>query len=140
QIVWSRLVRCLLLDPISRQLWELYIECAGQAANDFVLGRWEIAPVGVEAIGPKMRAALGVGKLHVHARPITGPADAAFEDIADAEFTAELFNVYRSALVGKGSAAGDNKAACDPREIGGQIVGDPVDETFQIRLVREVGK
>jgi hypothetical protein len=51
-----------------------------------------------------------------------------------------LFNVHGLALVGKGRIAGDDEAARDPREVGGQVVGDPVDETFQIRVVREVGK
>ena len=66
-----------------------------------------------------MCAALGIGQLHIHARQITGPADAAFEGIADAELTAELFNVHGLALVGKGRVAGDDEAARDSREIGG---------------------
>src|SRR6516164_733858 len=87
-----------------------------------------------------MRAALCIGQLHVDAGQITGPADAAFKNIADAELTAELFNVDGLALVGKGGVAGYDKAARDPREVGSQVVGDPVDETFQIQVVREVGK
>jgi hypothetical protein len=59
---------------------------------------------------------------------------AAFEDVAHAELAPDLFRVGRLALVGERGAAGDDEAAFEMREVGRQIVGDPVREILLLGI------
>src|SRR5437660_1631813 len=70
-------------------------------------------------------------------RELTGGGVHYSEHIANAELTADLLCVDRFALIGESRVAGDHEAAGDPREIGSQVVGDPVSEIFLVRVVRQ---
>ena len=96
----------------------------------------QVRTIGVELVGPEMRAAFGIDQLRVDPNLVTRPPDTAFEDIANTELAADLLYVDRLALVGKGGGAGDHKASGDPRQIGRQIVGDPVGEIFLVGIAR----
>ena len=125
--------RVFVLDPAAGIAEELNIRASSQAAGDLVLRFREVRAIGVEPVGPEMRAGFGIDQLRVHPNLVTGPPHAAFEDIANAELAADLLYVDRLALVGKSGVAGDHEAAGDPRQIGRQIVGDPVGEIFLVR-------
>jgi len=113
---------------------------AREAAGDLALNPCEVDAIDVEAVYPQMRAAYGVGELDIEPKQITRPPNAAFDDIADAEFATDLFHVNRLVFVSKRSVPGDHKAAGNLREIGGQVVGDAIGEIFQLRIIREIGK
>jgi hypothetical protein len=100
----------------------------------------EISPVGIEPISPDVRAAFRVDKLNVNLHPVARPPNAPFEDIVDAQFAPDLLYVNGFALVGEGSGARDYEATGNPREVGGQIVGDAISEIFLVRILRQVLK
>ncbi len=119
---------------------QLGLQCAGDARGDLVLQREQIAEVAVEPLRPELRAGCGIDQLDVDPHFLAGTLDAAFDDIAHAELAADLARVDLLALVGKGGVAGDHHAALDPRQVGGQIVGDAVGEIFLLRIVAEIGE
>jgi len=82
----------------------------------------------------------GINELHVHPDLFAAPSDAAFDNITDTEVAPELLRVDKFALVHKGSVSGDHEASGNTREIGRQIVGDPIGEIFLVWVVRKVGK
>ena len=85
-----------------------------------------------------MRAGLGRDELGVDLHFLAEAAHAAFEQIAHAELPPDLLRVDRLALVGEGRAAGDDEAVLQMREVGGQIVGDPVGEIVLLLVAGEI--
>ena len=93
---------------------ELEIQGMRETAADLLLRLGEALPASLDPLSPEVPAALGVDQLHVHPRLAARPPHATFEHIPDAELAAHLPYVDRSALVGQGGAASDDKAAGDP--------------------------
>jgi len=60
--------------------------------------------------------------------------------MADAQLATDLLRVDPPALVGERGIARDHKHAGDPRQIGRQVLGDPVREILLLRVVAEIGK
>jgi hypothetical protein len=103
-----------------------------------VLGCREVGATGTESIGPDMRAAFRVDQLHIYVDRFTSPPHTAFDDVTDTKLAAKLLCIYRFSLVGKGGGAGDYEAPGNPRQIGCQIVGDPISEIL-LGLDRSTG-
>ena len=61
------------LDPAGCRFDKLEIECAGETADDLVLGSGKSAPVGVETLGPDVTAGRSIDELDVDANPISRP-------------------------------------------------------------------
>lgn len=114
EVVGVGIDRPFLLDPAANRLDELEVQGPGEAAGDLVLGLRQVSPVGVEPLRPQMPAGFGVDQLDIHPNLAARSPHAPFEHIADAEFAANLLHIDRFALVGKGGAAGDHKAARNP--------------------------
>ena len=74
------------------------------------------------------------------AQPAAGLAQAAFEDVAHAQFAAGLLHVDRAALVGEGRVAGDDEQPFDPRQAGDDVLDDAVDEIFLLGVAAHVLK
>src|SRR5271165_951369 len=87
-----------------------------------------------------MRAGFGIDQLDVDPDLIAGSLDAPFENIANAQFAADLLGVDRLALVGESGVAGDHDAALDACDVGRQILGDAVREILLLRIVAEIGE
>ena len=104
------------------------VQLSGETGDDFVLHREKIGDRLVETLGPEMRTGLGVDKLGVDPHSFAASQDAPFEHVADAEFSADLFEIDRLALVGEGGVPGDNEGAANPGEIGRQAFRHPIDE------------
>ena len=119
---------------------ELGVQRARQPRDDFVLHVEEIGERLVEPLGPEMVAGLGVDELHVDAHAVSAALDAAFEDIADVQLAADLFQIDGFALVGEGGVAPDHERAANARKIGRQALGDPVDEMLLLRIAADIGE
>jgi len=65
-----------LLDPPSHRLNQFEIERAREAPGYLVLRLGEVAPVGIEAIGPDLRAGPGVDQLDIDLHLVADPAHA----------------------------------------------------------------
>jgi hypothetical protein len=135
-----RIGQPLSLDAAADIFHELYIERAGETADDLVLCLREVGAIGVEAIRPDMRAALRIDELNVYSNLVGRPADAAFEDVPDTKLPANLSRIGGFALKGEGRVASDHKASGNPRQIRCQIVGDAVGEIFLIGIAGQVRK
>ncbi len=102
--------------------------------GDGVLRFGKVCIVGLEPVSPNMRPGFGLDKLYIDSHSITGPPYASFQHVPDTQFAANLFGVNGFALVGEGGVAGDNEAAGNPREIGCQVIGDPVSEILLLGI------
>jgi hypothetical protein len=87
-----------------------------------------------------MRACIRIDKLGIGADLSARPPYAPFQRIAHAEFAADLSDVDRFALVGKGGAPRDDEAPRDPRKVGRQVVGNSIREVFPVNVVIEIRK
>ena len=119
---------------------ELLPEPIGEAGDDLVLHVEEIGDGLVEALGPEVRAGLGVDQLHVDAHAVSAALHAAFEHIAHVELAADLLQVDGLALVGEGGVAADDEGAGNAREVGRQALGHAVDEIFLLRIAADIGE
>src|SRR2546423_14969999 len=90
---------------------QLYMDGTGQPGSDLVLHIEKVGALLVEALGPQMRAALGIDELRIEAHPLASVLHAAFEHVSHAELTADPAGVDGLALVGKSGAAPDRKDA-----------------------------
>ena len=117
---------------------QLPTECVGDAARDLVLQREQIADIVVETLCPKMRVGCGVDQLGVDPDLVARTPDAAFEHIAHPKLAADLLGVHLLAFVREGSAARDHQNIPQPRQIGCQIVGDPVREILLFGILAEI--
>jgi hypothetical protein len=87
-----------------------------------------------------MRAGLGVDQLRIDPQPTGVALHRAFELVANAKLPADLFGVYISALVGEGSVARDDETVGHARNLGGEVLGDAVDEIILGRIAGETGE
>ena len=87
-----------------------------------------------------MRIGFGVDQLGSDADPVSRPLDASFQHIAHAQLAADLFGVDALALVGECGIARDHEHVGDPRQIGREILGNPVCEILLVGVVAKVGE
>ena len=110
----------------------------GHGLSDFVLHGENVGKVTVVALGPDMIAGFGLDKLCGHPDAVAGFTETAFEHVADAEFTPDLFHIDRTALEGKGRIPGDH----EKRGIAGQrrddVLGDPIGEELLLGVAAHV--
>jgi hypothetical protein len=119
---------------------QLEVERDSDLARDLVLQGEQIARVAIETLGPQMRVGLGIDQLGVYAELVARPPDAPFEHIAHAQLATNLLRVDRLVPVGKRGIARDHEHVRHPRQIGRQIVGDPVGKILLVGVVAEVGE
>ena len=119
---------------------ELSIQSVCEPGDDLVLHVEEVGDGLVEALGPEVCASLSVDELHVDAHSAAAALNAAFEDVANVQFASNLLKIDVLALVGKRRVAPDDKGARNAREVGGQALGDAVDEIVLLRIVADIGE
>ena len=85
-----------------------------------------------------MPAGFSVNELRIHAHALSRLADAPFEHVAHAELASDLFHVNRLALEREGGIARDHERAGQPRQLGGEIFGQAIDEIVLISIPSEI--
>ena len=98
--------------------------------RDLVLDGKDILEIAIVALGPKVAAAPGIDELRRHPDALASSPDAAFRKIAHAELPADLPQIQRAALVGKGRIARDDEQRAEARKLGDDIFSDPVGKIF----------
>jgi hypothetical protein len=68
-----------LFDLIARVSDERDVECSSETTGDLALRRGKVAAIGVETVGPNMRAGFAIDQLHIDLDPLAQPSHAAFE-------------------------------------------------------------
>src|SRR5260370_1481347 len=124
----------------STHVRELVMECESDPSGDFILHLKQVCDVTVETFGPEMAASLSVYQLHAHPYPVLGTPHATFHDVAHAQFAPYLSRVDCLAPVAEGGAAADHEATRPLRQIGRQVVGEPIREIFLLGIVAEIGE
>jgi hypothetical protein len=119
---------------------ELRVKRVGKPRDDFVLHVEEIGKRLVEAVRPKVTAALGVKELDIHSHSITAALNASLQRVANAQLAADSPHVDRLALECEGCAASDHEGASDPRKVCSQAVGHPIDEIVLLGIAADVGE
>src|SRR6516162_3247068 len=87
-----------------------------------------------------MPAAGCVDQLCGDPRTIAGTANRAFEYRLYTKLTANGANIDRAPLVGEARVARDDHQACDLRQIGDDVLADPVGEILLLRITRHVSE
>ena len=82
----------------------------GETGDHFELQLTEVASFALETVGPNMGPRLGRDELCVDFNRLARATHAAFEQIADAEFAADLFRIDGFALLSERRISGDDKA------------------------------
>ena len=85
-----------------------------------------------------MRAGRRVDQLRADAHPVPSFANRTFEDIAHAQFAADLFHIDRLALVGEARIAGDDEEPSDPRQRGDDFLDHAIGEILLLRVAAHV--
>jgi len=134
------------LDVVGRRLGDglallrqqLDLQLLHDRVRDLVLDCEDVGEVAIEAVGPDVPAVLAVDQLAGDPDPPAGLADAALEDVPDAEFLADLLHPDRLALVGECGVAGDDEQPRDLRQVGDDVLGDSVAEVLLLRVAAHV--
>src|SRR5579863_9252652 len=115
---WANISRSLLLPitssrPLRKKSWastflvppprffrraQPDLERRNDLLGQFVLHCKDIGKVAIKAVGPNVRAARGIDELAGNPHPVARLANAAFQQVAHAEFAANLLHVDRLAL------------------------------------------
>ena len=87
-----------------------------------------------------MAARFGIDELRVDSDPIAGALHAAFEGVADTEFTSDLPDIDRLALVGERRITGDHEAPLNSGDIRRQALGDRIGKIILSRIAAQIGE
>jgi len=87
-----------------------------------------------------MHIFFGINELSIDSDFVTRPSDASFEHIAHAQLATNLLRVDRFVPICEGGVARDDEAVLHPRQIGRQILGDPVRKILLAGVIAEIGK
>jgi hypothetical protein len=87
-----------------------------------------------------MRVGLGINQLGIDADLVTRPPDASLQYIAHPQLAADLLRIDRFVPIGERGIARDHETMRDPRQIGRQILGDPVCEVLLLPVVAQIDK
>ena len=113
QIIGVEAVSALALDPLDLGASQAGLDGADHADRDLILHGEDVIERTVIALGPQMRAALGLDQLGGDADAIACLAHAAFQHVTDAEIAPDLLHVDRPAPVGGARIARDHEQPAD---------------------------
>ena len=108
--------------------------------RDLVLHGEHIRQIAVVALGPEVTAGSDIVQLRGDADMVAILAHGALDDIADAEFLADLLQVHRLALVDEGGVAGDHIEPAQLRQRGDDVLADAFGEIFLLGFAGDVGE
>ena len=127
-------------NAFALKLEEFRLDRADDGGNDLVLQLEQLGPVTVISPSPEMGIRLGVDQLGGDADLVSRPLDASCQHIAHTKLAADLLRVDQLVPVRESGIARDHEHVRDPRQIGCQILGDPVGEILLPGVAAEVGK
>jgi hypothetical protein len=119
---------------------KLNAQRVADALGDRGLDLDEVAQRLVVALRPELDAVRGVHQLGGRAHAVTAAADAALQDVADAELRADRPDILARVLVLHGRGAGDDRETIrmEPAQMGDQLLGEAVAEVVLFRAAAQV--
>ena len=127
-------------DALAFEFEDLRLDRAGDRVGDFILQFEQIGEVSVVSLGHQVMAGIGLDQLRRDADPAPRFAHAAFEDIARAQFLADLLDVDGLAFVGEGRGAGDDRKGAPAGEHRNDVLGHAVGEELLLGIAAEIHK
>ena len=115
-----------MLRPKALGRVEVRLDRGDDRFGDLVLHGKYVGDVAVVALGPQMAAGGDVIELRGNAHPIAAAANAALDDVADAELARDLVDVGAAALVDKRGVARDDEEPPQLGQRGDDVLADPV--------------
>ena len=106
--------------------------------GDFVLNREDVGQVTIVAIGPHMPTVLPMNKLPCDPHARAGLSNASFQNKIDSKIFGHFLDFYRFGLVGEGCVACHHEQTGHLREVGNDILRDPIAEIFLFRIATHV--
>ena len=120
------------------------LDPAAQRRHDgrghLVLDGEDVLELAVVALGPDMRLGLAVDQLHGDAHAVGGLAHASLDHVVDAEFLGDAARRHRLALVHEDGVARDDEEVAEARQLGDDVLGQPVGEELLLRIAAHVGE
>src|SRR5207253_10581224 len=81
-----------------------------------------------------MMAAGDIDKLRRHSYAFARSSEAAFEHIADSQLAPNESDINGTVLISEHDVPGDNAKRLDPREPGGDVLGETIGELIEFRV------
>ena len=131
-------VGCFALSAEIFRCVKLRFDRADDSLCYFVLNREHVGNVAIVAFGPDMAAGCDIDKLCGDTHALAFFPYAALDDIADAEFFADLLQMDGFALVGEGRVARDHEEPAQFRQRSYDVFADAVGEVFLLRFATHV--
>ena len=113
---------------------------AGDALRDLVLHGKHVGQVAIVAVGPEMVPGFAIDQLRRDPHPIAGAPDAAFDHVTHAQLARHLADVHGRTLVGERRAARNHKKLAVARQVGDDVLGDPIGEIFLFGIAAHIGE
>lgn len=109
------------------------------AAGNLVLDGKDVAPAAIPGLRPEMRVGVRFDQLGRDADPLAGLADAALDDMTDAQSLGDRRDVHILALEGETRCPRRDTQARNPRQHAEQLFAQPVREILVVALGTHVG-
>ena len=87
-----------------------------------------------------MRIRFGVDQLRIDAQPFVRAADTSFQHITYTQFTTDLPRIERLVPISERGIARNHQHVREPRQIGRQILGDPVGKILLALIAAKIFK
>src|SRR5262249_2560839 len=117
---------------------DLRLDGRNDGFGDLVLHVEDASQLAIVTLGPKLITDRGVIELCGNAHAIATFAHAAFDQIVDPEFLADLFGVYRLAFVDEGGIASDDEEPAYLGQCRYDVLADAVRKIVLLRLAAHV--
>ena len=130
--------RRLALGALLRRRLDAAAQRRDDGRRHLVLDGKDVLQLAVVALRPDMRLGLAVDELHGDAHAIRRLAHAAFDHVVDAEVPRDLLQLHRLALVHEHGVAGDDEQVAEARQLGDDVLGQPVGEELLFRVAAHV--
>src|SRR5262249_54211279 len=111
---------------------------ADHARGDLILQIEDIIERALEAIRPQVTASGGIDQLSGDAHAVRRLAYAAFEQIANTEFTTDLLRIESPPFEREAGITGNDEQPAHARQRGGDVLDDAVRKVFLLRIAAEV--
>src|SRR6516225_4220300 len=125
------------LDFGAGQRW---LDRCGDTRGDVVLHREDVSQIPVVTLGPEMGTGGCIDQLAADAHPLSGPAQATLEDIADTKVAADLLWVDGFSFIGECRIAGDDKKPAPFRQRCDDVLGNAVDKILLLGITTDIVK
>jgi hypothetical protein len=127
-------------DALAFKLQDFWLDRAGDRRDDFVLQFEQIGQIAVVSLGHDVMVGVGPDQLGGNPHPTARFAHAAFDDVAHAQFLADLFYIDCLALVVERRVAGDDREGAPAGQHRDDVLGDSIGEEFLLRVAAEIGE